>query len=81
MPELIDVLAGGPGFEPGLHGSEPRVLPLNYPPTHKRCVSRWMHGLVAYAIQACVDDRTQYWHQIVTDVELAQHRLSFTVSV
>jgi hypothetical protein len=40
-----------------------------------------MHGLVAYAIQACVDDRTQYWHQIVTDVELAQHRLSFTVSV
>ena len=26
-------LAGGPGFEPGLLGPEPRVLPLNYPPT------------------------------------------------
>ena len=25
-------MAGGPGFEPGLRGSEPRVLPLNYPP-------------------------------------------------
>ena len=25
-------LAGGPGFEPGLSGSEPLVLPLNYPP-------------------------------------------------
>ncbi len=25
-------LAGGPGFEPGLLGPEPRVLPLNYPP-------------------------------------------------
>lgn len=25
-------LAGGPGFEPGLSGSEPEVLPLNYPP-------------------------------------------------
>ena len=26
-------LAGGPGFEPRLTGSEPVVLPLNYPPT------------------------------------------------
>ncbi len=26
------MLAGGPGFEPGLSGSEPLVLPLNYPP-------------------------------------------------
>src|SRR5262245_50706290 len=26
------VLAGGPGFEPRLTGSEPVVLPLNYPP-------------------------------------------------
>ncbi len=26
-------LAGGPGFEPGLSGSEPLVLPLNYPPS------------------------------------------------
>lgn len=25
-------LAGGPGFEPGLTGPEPVVLPLNYPP-------------------------------------------------
>ena len=25
-------MAGGPGFEPGLSGSEPLVLPLNYPP-------------------------------------------------
>ena len=25
-------LAGGPGFEPRLTGSEPVVLPLNYPP-------------------------------------------------
>lgn len=25
-------LAGGPGFEPGLTGPEPAVLPLNYPP-------------------------------------------------
>jgi hypothetical protein len=29
--EIID-LAGGPGFEPRLPGSEPGVLPLNYPP-------------------------------------------------
>ena len=27
-------MAGGPGFEPGLRGSEPRVLPLNYPPNY-----------------------------------------------
>ena len=26
-------LAGGPGFEPRMPGSEPGVLPLNYPPT------------------------------------------------
>ena len=26
-------LAGEPGFEPGLSGSEPLVLPLNYSPT------------------------------------------------
>lgn len=25
-------MAGGPGFEPRLTGSEPVVLPLNYPP-------------------------------------------------
>lgn len=25
-------MAGGPGFEPGLTGSEPVVLPLNYLP-------------------------------------------------
>ena len=34
-------LAGGPGFEPRLTGSEPVVLPLNYPPSgraeRKRC--------------------------------------------
>lgn len=30
------VLAGGPGFEPGLTGSEPVVLPLNYPPARRR---------------------------------------------
>ncbi len=28
-----EILAGGPGFEPRLPGSEPGVLPLNYPPT------------------------------------------------
>ena len=28
----VIVMAGGPGFEPGLSGSEPLVLPLNYPP-------------------------------------------------
>ena len=27
------LLAGGPGFEPGLTGPEPVVLPLNYLPT------------------------------------------------
>lgn len=26
-------MAGGPGFEPGLPGPEPGVLPLNYPPS------------------------------------------------
>ena len=26
-------MAGGPGFEPELLGPEPRVLPLNYPPS------------------------------------------------
>src|SRR3954453_2613602 len=26
-------VAGGPGFEPRLPGSEPGVLPLNYPPS------------------------------------------------
>ena len=25
------MLTAGPGFEPGLDGSEPSVLPLNYP--------------------------------------------------
>ena len=30
------VLAGGPGFEPRLPGSEPGVLPLNYPPSGMR---------------------------------------------
>jgi hypothetical protein len=34
-------LAGGPGFEPGLLGPEPRVLPLNYPPkTARRGIGR-----------------------------------------
>ena len=28
-------MAGGPGFEPGLPGPEPGVLPLNYPPSQK----------------------------------------------
>ena len=28
-------VAGGPGFEPGLFGSEPNVLPLNYPPPRR----------------------------------------------
>ena len=28
-------MAGGPGFEPGLPGPEPGVLPLNYPPFQK----------------------------------------------
>jgi hypothetical protein len=28
----VECLAGGPGFEPRLTGSEPVVLPLNYPP-------------------------------------------------
>src|SRR5476649_1121288 len=32
-------LAGGPGFEPRLTGSEPIVLPLNYPP-RARIVAR-----------------------------------------
>ena len=31
-------LAGGPGFEPRLTGSEPVVLPLNYPPGAGRSV-------------------------------------------
>lgn len=29
---ILILLAGGPGFEPGLSGPEPEVLPLNYPP-------------------------------------------------
>ena len=29
----LGALAGGPGFEPRMPGSEPRVLPLNYPPS------------------------------------------------
>jgi hypothetical protein len=28
-------VAGEPGFEPGSHGSEPSVLPLNYSPTRR----------------------------------------------
>jgi hypothetical protein len=28
-------LAGGPGFEPRMPGSEPGVLPLNYPPKER----------------------------------------------
>jgi hypothetical protein len=35
----VDWDAGGPGFEPGLTGSEPRVLPLNYPPIQ---AGRWI---------------------------------------
>lgn len=33
LNQTVTWLAGGPGFEPGLLGPEPRVLPLNYPPT------------------------------------------------
>jgi hypothetical protein len=29
---LLNFVAGGPGFEPRMPGSEPGVLPLNYPP-------------------------------------------------
>ncbi len=32
-PEKLWDVAGGPGFEPRLPGSEPGVLPLNYPPS------------------------------------------------
>ena len=36
--KFAPVLAGGPGFEPRLTGSEPVVLPLNYPPSGcRRC--------------------------------------------
>ena len=30
--KLLIILAGEPGFEPGLHGPEPCVLPLDYSP-------------------------------------------------
>ena len=33
VPRESQGVAGGPGFEPGLPGSEPGVLPLNYPPS------------------------------------------------
>ena len=33
--EILDKVAGGPGFEPGPSGPEPEVLPLNYPPVGK----------------------------------------------
>src|SRR5271165_2090957 len=32
IQEVAGRMAGGPGFEPRLPGSEPGVLPLNYPP-------------------------------------------------
>ncbi len=35
---ISGLLAGRPGFEPGLHGPEPRVLPLNYLPNPDECV-------------------------------------------
>src|SRR5512132_1924012 len=42
------ILAGGPGFEPGLSGPEPEVLPLNYPPRGldraKRSYVTWSPG-------------------------------------
>ena len=47
-------MAGGPGFEPGPRGSEPRVLPLNYPPIRKTAIIRTNSWLVAYAARACV---------------------------
>ena len=31
------ILAGEPGFEPGLHGPEPCVLPLDDSPAHYNC--------------------------------------------
>ncbi len=34
------MLAGEPGFEPGLHGPEPCVLPLNYSPTDPKAFKR-----------------------------------------
>ena len=34
--EVKTVVAGGPGFEPGLEESESTVLPLNYPPKSSR---------------------------------------------
>ena len=41
---LSITVAGGPGFEPGLSGPEPEVLPLNYPPAvmdrrEERCLA------------------------------------------
>ena len=35
-PRQANPMAGGPGFEPGLLGPEPSVLPLNYPPAAGR---------------------------------------------
>ena len=42
------IVAGGPGFEPGLFGSEPKVLPLNYPPAGARPT-----GVVVSALCRC----------------------------
>jgi hypothetical protein len=44
-------LAGGPGFEPGLLGSEPRVLPLNYPPSRAHVARAALSGLWRRAAQ------------------------------
>ena len=38
--KLLELLAGGPGFEPRLTESESAVLPLNYPPTAARARGR-----------------------------------------
>lgn len=51
-------MAGGPGFEPGLTGSEPVVLPLNYPPAGRRFRSVKHHfragdALLALSYWAC----------------------------
>lgn len=60
-------MAGGPGFEPGLLGPEPRVLPLNYPPAGSDCRCRAIFSrvrvvrqpLITHCVHSCSGSATR----------------------
>src|SRR5690606_10581766 len=66
-------LAGGPGFEPGLLGSEPRVLPLNYPPSGPAadCVGPYSETVPPRRGGAELSRRARLWQPVSRGVSMS----------